>query len=169
MSRVRALLLAALAAAACDGQPPPAGETPRGGLPTQATPVATRPIPIEDSNTGIGEPLRVLVRTEQEWEDLWSRIGANRIPRPAPPPVDFSNEVVVVAALGTRPTGGYAIRIDSLRYDKDTLHVAVTSVSPGPGCLTTQALTAPVAAAAVERRPNVTARFVDREVVESCE
>lgn len=158
------ILLAPLVGAACNGQQIPPGEPP-----AETTPVTPRPIPIEASYTGIEEPLRTLVRGQREWEDLWSRLAANRIPRPAPPPVDFSEEVVVVAAMGTRPSGGYAIRIDSLRYAKDTLWVDVTSLIPGPSCLTTQALTAPVAAVAVERRPNVTARFVDREEARSCD
>lgn len=157
-------LLALAASADCGGRSSPAGESP-----AETTPAATRPIPIEASYTGIQEPLRTLVRTRQEWEDLWSRLAANRIPRPSPPAVDFSNEVVVVVAMGNRPTGGYVVRIDSVRYEKDTLWVDVTTVSPGTGCITTQAISAPAAAVAVERRPNVTARFVDREEVERCE
>jgi len=162
---VAVMMLALEAIPACNGRPrPPAGELPAGAVPT-----ATRPMPIDATYTGVDEPLRALVRSEREWEDLWSRLAADRIPRPSPPPVDFSEEVVVVAAMGRRPTGGHAIRIDSVRYDKDTLWVDVTSVIPGPGCVTTQALTAPVAAVAVERRPNVTARFIDREEILDCE
>jgi hypothetical protein len=148
---------------ACNGQRPPRSYEPA----TEAA--VTRPIPVDATYTGIDEPLRILVRTQREWQDLWSRLGANRIPRPSPAPVDFSEEVVVVAAMGTRPTGGHAIRIDSVRYSKDTLWVEVTSVVPGPTCVTTQALTAPVAAVAVERRPNVEGRFIDREEIQTCE
>lgn len=151
-------------AAACNGAAPRGGEAP-----VERRDVPVRPIPVDGAYTGLDRPLRSLVRGEREWADLWSHLGSNRIPRPSPPPVDFGREVVVVAAMGTRPTGGYAIRIDSVRYERDTLWVDVTSVSPGPGCVTTQALTAPVAALAVERRPNVTARFVDREEIERCE
>lgn len=164
MKPVVATLLALGTAAACGGQSSPAGEPP-----AETTPAASRALPIEASYTGIEEPLRTLIRTEREWEDLWSRLAANRIPRPSPPAVDFSDEVVVVVAMGTRPSGGHAIRIDSVRYAKDTLWVDVTSVAPGAGCLTTQALTAPVAAVAVERRPNVTGRFVDREETRDCD
>lgn len=157
------LVLALGGSLACDGHPPPRSYEPA----TEAA--ATRPIPVDGTYTGIDEPLRILVRTQREWEDLWSRLGANRIPRPSPAPVDFSEEVVVLAAMGTRPTGGHAIRIDSVRYSKDTLWVEVTSVVPGPTCVTTQALTAPVAAVAVERRPNVEGRFIDREEIQACE
>lgn len=157
-------LLALGLCGSCNGQPSPPGRPP-----AEADTVAARPIEIAGTYTGIGQPLRALVRTRREWEDLWSRLAANRIPRPAPPTVDFSEEVVVVVAMGTRPTGGHAIRIDSVRYEKDTLWVDVTSVSPGPTCVTMQALTAPVAALVVERRPNVTARFVDREETRSCD
>lgn len=165
--RIRSLRLASLAllcGGACTAQAPPSAEPPAGSVET-----AVEPIAIDGSYTGVDEPLRALVRTEGEWGDLWARLAANRIPRPAPPAIDFSARVVVVAAMGTRPTGGHAIRIDRVSYAGDTLWVEVTSVAPGTGCLTTQALTAPVAAVAVERRPNVSARFLDREETRDCE
>ena len=160
-----ALVWLALAwAAACTAQAPPSGEPPAGSVE-----VAVEPIPIDASYTGIAEPLRALVRTEGEWRDLWARLAVNRIPRPEPPPIDFSERVVVVAAMGTRPTGGHAIRIDRVSYAGDTLWVEITSSAPGAGCMTTQALTAPVAAVAVERQPDVSARFLDREETLDCE
>lgn len=164
---LRTLSLASLAllwGGACTAQPPPSAEPPAGSVE-----VAVEPIPIDGSYTGIAEPLRALVRSEGEWRDLWARLAANRIPRPAAPAIDFSERVVVVAAMGTRPTGGHAIRIDRVSYAGDTLWVEITSIAPGAGCVTTQALTAPVAAVAVARQPDVSARFLDREETLDCE
>lgn len=148
---------------ACSAPAPPADR------PTNAIPVTAEPIPIDGTYSGLDEPLREVVRSEAEWRDLWARLATGRIPRPEPPPVDFSQRVVVVAAMGARPTGGHAIRIDRVSYASDTLWVELTSVSPGAGCITTQALSAPVAAVAVERRGEVSARFLDREETQDCE
>jgi hypothetical protein len=159
--------LAALGAAcvwACTAAAPPTSDPPAGSDEIPASPIA-----IDGSYTGLEEPLRAVVRSAGEWRDLWARLAANRIPVPAPPEIDFSERVVVVAAMGSRPTGGHAIRIDRVSYAGDTLWVEVTSVAPGAACVTTQALTAPVAAVSVERRPNVSARFLDREETLDCE
>jgi hypothetical protein len=160
----RLAALGAVCVSACTSAAPPSSEPPAGSVEVTASPVA-----IDGSYSGLEAPLRSLVRSESEWRDLWARLAADRIPRPEAPEIDFSERVVVVAAMGTRPTGGHAIRIDRVSYAGDTLWVEVTSVAPGPGCVTTQALTAPVAAVSVERRPNVSARFLDREETLSCE
>jgi hypothetical protein len=156
--------LGAFCVSACTAAAPPSsGEPPAGSVEVSVSPISV------DGYSGLEAPLRTLVRSEGEWRDLWARLATDRIPRPAAPAVDFSERVVVVAAMGTRPTGGHAIRIDRVSYAGDTLWVEVTSVTPGARCVTTQALTAPVAAVSVERRPNVTARFLDREETQDCE
>lgn len=165
MSRlVRLTALGAVCVSACTAAAPPSSDPPAGSVEVSASPIA-----IDGSYTGLEEPMRALVRSQGEWRDLWARLAANRIPIPAPPEIDFSERVVVVAAMGTRPTGGHAIRIDRVSYAGDTLWVEVTSVVPGAGCMTTQALTAPAAAVSVERQPNVSARFLDREEILDCE
>lgn len=99
-------------------------------------------------NSGIGEPTREVVRTEAEWRAAWLRIWSNHFPQPSVPAVNFSSEAVVVAAMGTRNTGGYTITVDSAVATPGALHVFVTERSP-VRCVTTQALTAPVHAVAV--------------------
>lgn len=160
----RLAALSAVCVSACTSATPPSSEPPSGSVEVTASPIV-----IDGSYSGIETSLRSLVRSEGEWRDLWAQLATDRIPRPTAPVIDFSERVVVVAAMGTRPTGGYAIRIDRVSYAGDTLWVEVTSVTPGAGCMTTQALTAPVAAVSVERRPNVSARFLDREETRDCE
>ena len=146
-----------------------AAPAPPSDRPSDAVPVTITPIPLDGTYGGFDEPLREVVRSDEEWRALWARLATGRIPRPEAPPIDFSEQVVVVAAMGSRPTGGYAIRIDRASYAGDTLWIEVTSVSPGAGCVTTQALSAPVAAGAVERRGEISARFLDREETLDCE
>lgn len=121
----------------------------------------------EAARSGIQDRRREVVRSESEWRQLWSELAAGRIPPPEPPAIDFERRMVIVAAMGRRSTGGYAIRIESVRAAADSLYVTVVEVSPGAGCLTTQALTAPVTAVSLERHAGHPV-YVERQETRDC-
>lgn len=161
-----------VASAACaDGRPPPSAEGPAGEERPADEPPAADSLPFvilhQDSYSGIDERRRNLVRTEAEWHELWSEIAGHRVPPPEPPQVDFERRMVIVAAMGSKPTGGYAIDIARVRTEGDRIVVEVVETSPGPGCMTTQAFTAPVVAVTVEKRAGE-AEFEERVVSEPC-
>lgn len=54
-----------------------------------------------------------------------------------------SGETVVGIFLGQRPTGGYGVRVTGASVQGDTLTLTVEVRTPGPGAITTQALTSP--------------------------
>ncbi|WP_019585283.1 protease complex subunit PrcB family protein [Deinococcus apachensis] len=54
-----------------------------------------------------------------------------------------SGETVVGVFLGQRPTGGYGVRATGASVQGDTLTLTVEVRTPGPGAITTQALTSP--------------------------
>ena len=117
--------------------------------------------------SGIAEQERIVVRDSASWTALWPRIVGSHSPRPAPPTVDFANEMLLVVSMGTRSSGGYVIAIDSVTAAADSVRVVVREQSPGPRCGTTAALSAPVALARVERS-NLPIAFSTREVVRDC-
>ena len=104
-------------------------------------------------NTRVAVRQRLVISDAAAWAQLWSEATAGYQPRPATPAVDFAAEVVVVAAMGTRSTGGYSIHVDRAYEADGRLHVVVREVAPGARCATTQALTAPLTAVRVQRRP----------------
>jgi hypothetical protein len=59
------------------------------------------------------------------------------------PEVDFSKEMVVIAALGEKPSSGYGIIIDGACEVDGHVEVFVTSVDGGCGGLQIAAVTAP--------------------------
>jgi len=76
-------------------------------------------------------PFRLVVRDPDAWHDVWRRIYQHNTgngPYPEPPEIDFSREMVIVAAMGQRPTSGYEIIIDSAYERDDQLEVIVKSV-----------------------------------------
>ena len=117
--------------------------------------------------SGIPEQERIVVRDSASWAALWPRIVGTHSPRPNPPAVDFTKEMLLVVSMGTRSSGGYVIAIDSMMVAGDSIRVVVREQSPGPRCGTTAALSAPVALARIERS-DLPVSFTTREVVKDC-
>jgi hypothetical protein len=88
-----------------------------------------------------GEPAErmMVIRDATELARIWSATGE----RGDPPAVDFEQFMVVAAFMGERRTGGYRVRVDSVSQSGDRMTVSVKMEAPGPGCMTTQALTQP--------------------------
>jgi hypothetical protein len=116
-------------------------------------------------NSGLAESARLVVRDPAAWQQVWSMLGNSA--SPAAPPVDFAAEMVVVAALGTRPTGGYSIFVDSAYRRADHIEVVVRKVAPGSSCGTTQALTQPADVARIPAS-SLPVRFRERDTVHDC-
>jgi hypothetical protein len=108
------------------------------------------------SRSGLDQRRRELVRDEAGWARVWAEIHGRDAP--ALPPVDFSRHMLIVVASGTRPSGGYAIRVRAVALRAERLEVAVVESCPPRGAIATLALTQPVAVVQVPRLPQQ-ARF----------
>jgi hypothetical protein len=104
-----------------------------------------------------------LVTTPQRLTELWRMAQTSQ--RPA---VAFDRHAVVAAFMGEKPTGGYAVVIERAVRRGDVLEVELALYEPGPGCMTTQAITQPFVFAAVPAGPT-DARFTTRRIAEPCE
>jgi hypothetical protein len=93
---------------------------------------------------GLREPLNLVVRDARMWEAMWRRITANHGEPPPPPEVMFGREMLLIAAMGAQPSGGYRIRIERVLDEGDALEAHVVHVSPGPRCGAIAAITHPV-------------------------
>ena len=101
-------------------------------------------------NAGIWDELRIVIRDRETWDSVWKRICCTSDPlfrNPSTsllplPEIDFSREMIVVAAMGRRPNGGYRIIVNSAHERDNRLEVEVQNISTcGP---TPQMFTAPV-------------------------
>ncbi len=117
-------------------------------------------------HSGFTQSSRAIVSDAAAWATAWSQFRGSLEPAPSLPVVDFDADVVIVAALGPRPTGGYDIRIDSVANHGGTV-VYVTTLAPGPTCITTQAFTSPAVLVRLPRPADAVA-FQDRDVVIEC-
>lgn len=146
--------IALLVTAACasptgrtDG-PPLSNQTPEGQEPITITRLRAEPYSFA-YNSGLTESARRTVRSQAEWQQAWSTLWRTTSPVPPPAPMNFGREVVVVAALGQRNSGGYGIYVDSAYQRAGHVEVVIRKVSPGAGCVTTAALTEPVDVAVI--------------------
>lgn len=110
--------------------------------------------------SGIREARQEVVKTANAWEKLWKQHATAAGESDKIPTVDFSKEMVVLATMGTKRSGGYTIEIVSVETKDKTLKISVKKSSPPPDAMTIQALTAPFHFVAVPKS-NLKPEFVE--------
>jgi hypothetical protein len=117
--------------------------------------------------SGFADSARFVVRDSGAWRETWQTIHRPFIPPPPVPPIDFSREMVVVAALGTRSSEGYEVVFENVREDTSGIEVDVRVNEPARGCPVAAVMTQPVDLARIpaSARP---VRFRQRNVVVPC-
>jgi len=102
--------------------------------------------------SGVNTPENFVIRDAAAWDVLWHRIYATTDPMPPLPDIDFTQEMIVGAALGTRTSGGYDVLLTQATEDSGRVRIQVLETSPGAGCVVTLALTQPIDLGRVPRR-----------------
>jgi hypothetical protein len=137
-------------------------------IPDDASPVAFEPLGRSlGSLHGPEESARLVIRGVGAWTDLWrARIRGVDLPS-SPPAVDFDVEMVVVAATGERPTGGYSVSVEGVYESGGRIYVDVLETAPDPDCMLIQMVTSPVDVVRVFRTA-ADVVFVERREVRGC-
>jgi PrcB C-terminal len=81
--------------------------------------------------------------TPEEWAKLWKNYRRNLVPAPALPEVNFEKEMIVAVAMGTKPSGGYAIAIKRIEKTDKGVVVHYRETAPAPGGIGIAVLTQP--------------------------
>ncbi len=106
---------------------------------------------VRQEQTGLVAPEQRVIRTEQAWSEAWKQIMTYRIPAPERPVIDFERDMVVLVALGERPTAGYAVEVVSIERDGAFLRVVARETKPSADMAQATVLTHPVHAVRVPR------------------
>lgn len=117
--------------------------------------------------SGLSDSTRLVVRDSSAWRQLWFALNRPFVPPPPLPPIDFAREMIIVAALGARPTGGYDIVIESAVRDSSGVEVDVRRSTPAAGCPVSAVMTQPVDLARVPIAPELP-HFRERTVITPC-
>jgi hypothetical protein len=139
-------------------------------MPESARPASVQPLAAAEPmrfDSGLTTRQRLVIRDAATWANVWQQIAGTRQPAPVVPVVDFANDLVIVAAMGTKSTGGYSIEVDDVHTIGGDASISVTEQSPGSGCAVTQAFTAPVAVVVVPRFSGQ-ATFVEHASLHAC-
>ena len=154
--------MAAIASAACSSTLAPAAS--REPLPITRF---TRTNAAFSSFSGIRTPTRAVVRDSSTWRTTWQQINQPFFPQPPLPAVDFTREMVLLAGMGTEPSGGYELLIERATRDTAGVDVQLRRISPGAGCPVSAVLTQPLDLVRVPFSDQPV-RFNERAEVTSC-
>jgi hypothetical protein len=126
------------------------------GAAAAATTAAETPTPFEtvlaEAHSGLEEERREVIRDEASWVRVWGEIHAGVAPLPTPPPVDFTSHMLILVASGTRPSGGFAIKVQSVTPRGQSLEVVVHETCPAKGARVSMALSQPVEVVRLPKR-----------------
>jgi hypothetical protein len=118
--------------------------------------------------SGLDKPDRIVVRDPVTWQIVWRDVWRGFSEVPPLPAVDFSREMILVAALGARSTGGYGIVINGANEaGNGGINVNIRSISP-LNCVVTEAFTQPVDIARLPLRGG-RVEFTERSEVHQCQ
>ena len=85
-----------------------------------------------------------VVRTADDWRELWQKHAAPVIPAPDVPAVDFTRDMVLCVTIGSRPTYGYGVEIVRIApVDDGRFRVEIAERTPAPSSITSQVVTQP--------------------------
>jgi hypothetical protein len=95
--------------------------------------------------SGLRERKFVVIKTANEWTELWNSHVSGSIPPKAPPSIDFQTEMIVAVFSGEKMTGGYDVEIIKIEEarQKRVLSVTIRDSKPPSDALVSQALTQP--------------------------
>ena len=89
---------------------------------------------------------RLVIKNRDEFSNFWKRFTDPLPPGKWVPPLpefDFSKEMIVVAAMGRRPSPGFGVMVDGACEVDGQVEVFVTSVEDGPCMPVPAVVTAP--------------------------
>ena len=153
----------------CRGKPLPITILPGPKMTAMALPLrfgGERPPPLPWVNGFPSKtPFRLVIRSRDEFSEFWKGLTAKGQWAPPLPEIDFAKEMIVVAAMGERPTSGYSIIIDGVCEVDGHVEVFVSSFENACGGFVLTVMTAPADAV---RIPQTDLPIVFRESQPSC-
>ena len=120
---------------------------------------------LNDKYSGIRTQREELIASQARWQTVWDEIMSTRSPKPALPSVDFSRDVVILAALGQSGDACRGIAVEDVDHVSELLRVSIKETRSPSSCVCPPVAVQPVDVVTVPRR-STTAVFSRRSVTE---
>jgi PrcB C-terminal len=78
-----------------------------------------------------------------ELEELFKQITSRQLPAPDLPKVDFAKDIVIYVARDPKPSGGYSLKVRSVKCDGGVMKVDLQEVNPQGNANQAQVITQP--------------------------
>lgn len=123
---------------------------------------ATQPQPFEVINSGVQTGIRAnssqanVVTDRFELDELFKQITSRQPSVSDAPNVDFTKDIVVYAARDPKPSGGYGLKVRSVKCDGGVMKVDLQEVNPQGSANQTQVITQPYVLLTTPRCPKLT-------------
>ena len=92
---------------------------------------------------GYRESAKLVIRTEDQWREVWEKVHRLQLPRSELPKINFEKKMVVAVFMGECTSGGYSIEIIKIIKTVDEIIVEVKEKEPPSESLRTLVLTQP--------------------------
>lgn len=94
--------------------------------------------------SGMTEPRMIVIRGEAAWDSQWRLATARSGPPPPLPRVNFQDDMLLMAAMGPRGSGGFSVTFERVIEQGNVLLAFVRFTSPGPRCGAIAVITSPI-------------------------
>lgn len=117
--------------------------------------------------SGFSESMTAVIRDDAAWQSFWATLYKWQTSAPPLPAVDFANEMVVAAGLGSQPSSGYDVLVQSATESQGSVTIETRTLRPSAKCVVLTVVTSPVDLARVPRRTG-SVTFHSTEGVNNC-
>lgn len=111
--------------------------------------------------SGYAEKKFLVIKDPEEWRKIWNVHAGIKLPVPEPPEIDFNRKMIIAVFAGEYSTGGYVIRIDSIKKTENKILVNIVMSKPKRDAITIQALSYPYQIAQTEKT-DLPVEFVEK-------
>lgn len=120
-----------------------------------------KPQPFEVIQAGTQSGIRAnssqanVIADRFELDDLFKQITSRQLPAPELPTVDFAKEIAIYVARDPKPSGGYGLKVRSVKCEGAVMKVDLQEVDPQGNASQAQVITQPYVLLKTARCPKL--------------
>lgn len=105
---------------------------------------------MDGQNCSVRTEAEAVAKTQAEFEKIWKAVTDGHWPKPETPELP-ADKMAVAIFMGSRSSGGYAIKITDVKTEGGKLVVEYSKASPEPGMMSTNVMTEPFSIRLVDK------------------